>query len=44
MTIRHLDRLLSPASVAVFGASNRPASVGATVWRNLRAGGFKDAA
>ncbi|WP_019657353.1 bifunctional acetate--CoA ligase family protein/GNAT family N-acetyltransferase [Variovorax atrisoli] len=43
MTIRHLDRLLSPASVAVFGASNRPASVGATVWRNLRAGGFKGA-
>ena len=43
MSIRHLDRLLSPASVAVFGASNRPASVGATVWRNLRAGGFKGA-
>ena len=40
MSIRHLDRLLSPASVAVFGASNRPASVGATVWRNLRAGRF----
>jgi len=40
LTIRHLDRLLSPASVAVFGASNRPGSVGATVWRNLRAGSF----
>ena len=40
MSIRHLDRLLSPASVAVFGASNRPGSVGATVWRNLRAGSF----
>ncbi|QOF76138.1 bifunctional acetate--CoA ligase family protein/GNAT family N-acetyltransferase [Variovorax sp. 38R] len=40
MSIRYLDRLLSPASVAVFGASNRPGSVGATVWRNLRAGGF----
>lgn len=40
MTLRYLDRLLSPASVAVFGASTRPASVGATVWRNLRAGGF----
>jgi acetyltransferase len=26
--------------VAVFGASERPASVGATVWRNLREGGF----
>jgi acetyltransferase len=40
MTIRHLERLLEPESVAVIGASNRPASVGATVWRNLRAGGF----
>jgi acetyltransferase len=40
LSIRHLDRLLSPASVAVFGASNRPGSVGATVWRNLRAGAF----
>lgn len=40
MTIRHLDRLLSPTSVAVFGASSRPGSVGATVWRNLRAGNF----
>lgn len=41
MTIRHLDRLLTPHSVAVFGASARPASVGATVWRNLRAGGME---
>ena len=40
LTIRHLDRLLSPASVAVIGASHRPGSVGATVWRNVRAGGF----
>jgi acetyltransferase len=40
MTIRHLDRLLEPASVAVIGASDRPGSVGATVWRNLRAGQF----
>ncbi|MCW5655284.1 GNAT family N-acetyltransferase [Hydrogenophaga sp.] len=41
MSIRHLDALFSPASVAVLGASLRPASVGGTVWRNLRAGGFK---
>jgi acetyltransferase len=40
MTIRNLDRLLEPASIAVFGASDRPGSVGATVWRNLRAGRF----
>ena len=38
MSIRHLDSLLDPASVAVFGASLRPGSVGATVWRNLNAG------
>jgi len=40
MTIRNLDSLFSPRSVAVFGASDRPHSVGATVWQNL-ASGFK---
>lgn len=40
MSIRHLDRLLEPTSVAVIGASDRVGSVGATVWRNLRAGRF----
>ncbi|MCP5272726.1 MAG: bifunctional acetate--CoA ligase family protein/GNAT family N-acetyltransferase [Burkholderiaceae bacterium] len=40
MSIRHLDSLFDPASVAVIGASLREASVGGTVWRNLRAGGF----
>jgi len=40
MSIRHLDRLLDAKSVAVIGASDRPGSVGATVWRNLRAGHF----
>lgn len=40
MTIRHLDRLLSPASVVVVGATDRPGSVGSTVWRNLRSGPF----
>jgi acetyltransferase len=35
MSIRHLDRLLEPRSVAVIGASDRVGSVGATVWRNL---------
>lgn len=38
MSIRNLDFLLTPSSVAVFGASGRPASVGSTVWRNLRQG------
>ena len=41
MSIRHLDHLFDPASVAVIGASQRPGSVGATVWRNLNAGGFQ---
>jgi acetyltransferase len=40
MTIRHIDQLLDPASVAVFGASARAGSVGATVWRNLSQGGY----
>ncbi|PKO27743.1 MAG: GNAT family N-acetyltransferase [Betaproteobacteria bacterium HGW-Betaproteobacteria-9] len=35
MSIRHLDALFAPTSVAVFGASQRPSSVGTTVWRNL---------
>lgn len=41
MSIRHLDHLFDPASVAVIGASQRPGSVGATVWRNLNADGFQ---
>jgi acetyltransferase len=40
MSIRHLDSLFDPHAVAVIGASDRPGSVGATVWRNLRAAGF----
>ncbi len=38
MSIRNLDYLLTPASVAVFGASPKPHSVGGTVWRNVRTG------
>ncbi len=41
MSIRNLDPLLDPASVAVFGASARVGSVGATVLRNLRSAGFE---
>jgi acetyltransferase len=41
MSVRNLDRLLEPRSVAVVGASERSGSVGATVWRNLRAGAFR---
>ena len=41
MSIRNLDHLFDPASVAVFGASQRPSSVGATVWAQLHASPFK---
>ena len=40
MTIRNLDKLLAPKSVAFLGASPEPASVGAIVAANLAAGGF----
>ncbi len=40
MTVRHLDALLAPRSVAIVGASDRPGSIGATAWRNARAGTF----
>ena len=40
MSIRNLDHLFDPDSVAVFGASPRAGSVGATVLRNLRGGAF----
>ncbi len=41
MSTRNLDALLNPGSVVVVGASARPDSVGATAWRNLRAGTFR---
>ena len=40
MSIRNLESLFRPKSLAVFGASDRPGSVGATVIRNVLAGGF----
>ncbi|MCL4764636.1 MAG: bifunctional acetate--CoA ligase family protein/GNAT family N-acetyltransferase [Hyphomicrobiaceae bacterium] len=40
MTIRNLQHLLAPKSVALIGASPEPGSVGLIVMRNLRAGGF----
>jgi len=40
MSVRNLDKLLRPASVAVVGASQREGSIGSVVLRNLRAGGF----
>ena len=40
MSIRHLDALFDPQSIAVFGASLRTGSVGATVWHNLSQGRY----
>ncbi len=41
MSIRNLDKLMSPTSVVAIGASTRPGSVGEAVTRNLLGGGFK---
>ena len=40
MTVRNLEYLFRPRSIALIGASDRKGSVGATVMRNLLAGGF----
>ena len=40
VTIRNLDHLLSPRSIALIGASDRVGSVGAVLTRNLGKGGF----
>lgn len=43
MSVRHLQSLFSPHSVAVIGASLKPQRVGATVLRNILAGHFRGA-
>ena len=40
MSLRNLEFLFRPKSIAVIGASDRAGSVGATVMRNVAAGGF----
>ena len=40
MSVRNLEALFQPASVAIIGASDRPGSVGSLVLRNLKQGGF----
>jgi acetyltransferase len=40
MSIRNLDKMFRPQSIAVIGASARPKSVGAALMNNLMAGGF----
>ena len=41
MTIRNLDALFRPASIALIGASNRRGSIGAILARNLLGGDYK---
>ncbi|MGI4845651.1 MAG: GNAT family N-acetyltransferase [Janthinobacterium lividum] len=41
MSVRNLEHLFAPKSVALIGASERPGSLGATLLDNLLAGGFK---
>lgn len=43
MSVRNLDALFHPSSIAVIGASNRPGSVGSVVMKNLLQGGFEGA-
>jgi acetyltransferase len=43
MSVRNLQHLFAPGSIAVIGASEKSNSVGATVLRNVIAGGFKGA-
>ena len=40
MTIRNLDKLFKPGSIALIGASKRQGSVGAVLAKNLFGGGF----
>ena len=41
MTIRNLDKLFRPASVAIIGATERPHTVGAALMHNVLQAGFK---
>jgi acetyltransferase len=40
MSVRNLDRLFNPASVALIGATDRAGSIGSVVMRNLQRAGF----
>ena len=41
MSIRNLDALFAPSSIALIGASNQPGSVGSVLAKNLFEGGFE---
>ena len=40
MSVRHLESVFNPTSVAIIGASNNPKSIGGLVMRNLLKSGF----
>jgi acetyltransferase len=41
MSVHNLDRIFNPKAVAVVGASEKSGRIGATIFKNLIAGGFK---
>jgi acetyltransferase len=41
MSVRNLESLFHPASIAVIGASSRPVTIGAVVWANISQAGFE---
>src|SRR3954469_20737802 len=41
MSTYRLDRVLAPRSIALIGASPRPASLGAAILNNIRVAGFE---
>jgi len=43
VSIRNLDSLFDPDSIAVFGASSRVGRIGTTVWHNLSSGHYQGA-
>lgn len=41
MSVRNLECMLAPRSVALIGASERDGALGTVVWQRLKAGGFR---
>lgn len=41
MRLTDIDQLFTPSAIAVFGASERPSSIGGLIFRNLLQGGYR---
>ncbi len=41
MSVKNIESIMSPGSIAVVGATNRPGSVGLAVFRNILCGGYQ---